>query len=88
MGDPVETFVGWTAIGLGIILVYAGIKNKAPFKDIIEPALRTGTIAGKVKPSATPTQPTTSGGSVQNPVVPFGGATAAGSQANSAGVTA
>lgn len=78
MAEPIETFIGWSAVGVGTILVYAAVKNKRPFHDIIRPALASGTILGN-KPAALPTAPP------GNPaLVPFGGATAVGSQAGTA----
>jgi hypothetical protein len=44
MAEPVETFLGWTGVGFGVILVYAAFKGKGPIKDIIKPALMTGKI--------------------------------------------
>lgn len=85
MAEPTETFIGWSAVGIGVIIVYAAVQNKRPFHDIIAPALKGGNVLGfTAKPSATPEQKTTSGGTNATPVVPFGGATATGSQARTA----
>lgn len=82
MAEPAEVFIGWTGLGMGIILIYAAVKNKRPFTDIIKPA-----ISG-VKPLANPPLPSVAGGQVAaGPTggvpntTPFGGAQAAQSQA-------
>lgn len=86
MAEPVETFIGWSAIGMGIILTYAAVKNKKPFTDIILPALK-----GVSVPGLTSKSPSVAGGEIGAGLTggvpgttPFGGAQAAQSQANSA----
>lgn len=69
MAEPVEVFIGWTAIGFGVILVFSAFRNKQPFTDLILPALKTGKIPSVGKKTVAPDGQTL-GPTSNNPVVP------------------
>lgn len=43
-GEPVETFLGVTAMGLGVLVVYSAVKNVSPVA-VIKQTIATGSLA-------------------------------------------
>ena len=67
--EPVETFVGWTAIGFGIMFVYSAISGKSFIKEILGPALTSGKIPS-FKPSGGSVPASAKQSSVPTPSLP------------------
>jgi hypothetical protein len=43
-GEPVETFLGVTGVGIGVLIVYAAVKNVSPIA-VLKETVQKGTLA-------------------------------------------